>query len=48
MNKEDRVQFERELVRVSQAQDEASRAGKKKSEAHHREELHQLMRHLNG
>lgn len=46
MNKEDRVQFERELVRVSQAQDEASRAGKKKSEARYREELQQLYRHI--
>lgn len=46
MNKEDRLQFERELVRVSQAQDEAARAGKKKTEARHREELHQLYRHI--
>lgn len=46
MNKSDKVQFERELVRVSQAQDEASRAGKTKAEARHREELQQLYRHI--
>lgn len=46
MNKEDKVQFERELVRVSQSLDEATRAGKTRTEARKREELNQLLRHL--
>lgn len=46
MNKEDKIQFERELVRVSTLHDEAKREGKKKSEARHQAELQQLLRHL--
>ena len=46
MNKEDRVQFERELVRVSTALDTSMREGKKKTENKTREELNNLMRHL--
>lgn len=46
MNKSDKIQFERELVRVSSELDSHMREGKSKKENKTREELNNMMRHL--
>lgn len=46
MNKEDKVQFEKELIRVSSELDFHMREGKSKKENRTREELNNLMRHI--